>query len=99
MIRRFIQFYRPHKGLLKLDMTMSVLGAFLAILLPWFTGRLLKKYIPDEDLKMIFITIGVMILVIIVHCVVEFIRIKWGHILGVRVETDMRSDFFSHIQR
>ncbi len=78
---------------------MSVLGALLAILLPWFTGRLLKKYIPAEDIKMIFITIGVMILVICVHCIVEFVRIKWGHILGVRVETDMRSDFFSHIQK
>ena len=75
MIRRFIQYYRPHKRLLKLDMAMSVLGALLAILLPWFTGLLLKKYIPAEDLKMIFITLGAMVLVIFVHCLTEFIRI------------------------
>jgi ATP-binding cassette subfamily B protein len=99
MIKRFIQFYGPHKRLLWLDMSMSVLGALLAILLPWLTRLLLKDFIPREDLKMICITIGVMVGAILFHCVVEFIRIKWGHILGVRVETDMRSDFFSHIQK
>jgi ATP-binding cassette subfamily B protein len=99
MIKRFIQYYGPHKGLLKLDMGMSVLGALLAILLPWLARKLLKDYVPADDLRMIYITIGVMGLIIFFHCVVEFIRIKWGHILGVRVETDMRSDFFSHIQK
>lgn len=99
MIRRFIQYYWPHKTLLKLDMSMSVLGAFLVILLPWLTRLLLNDYIPDEDLKMICVVIAVMVLIICLNCVVEYIRIKWGHILGVRVETDMRSDFFSHIQK
>jgi len=99
MIKRFIRYYRPHSRLFGLDMTMSVLGAVLAILLPWLTRMLLKDYIPDDDLRMICIIIGVMVLLICFHCVVEFIRIKWGHILGVRVETDMRSDFFSHIQK
>ncbi|MBW8017168.1 MAG: ABC transporter ATP-binding protein [Planctomycetes bacterium] len=99
MIKRFIQYYWPHSRLLGLDMSMSVLGALLVILLPWLTSLLLKEYIPADDLRMIYITIGVMILIACVHCVVEFVRIKWGHILGVRVETDMRSDFFSHIQK
>ncbi|MCF7955459.1 MAG: ABC transporter ATP-binding protein/permease [Phycisphaerae bacterium] len=99
MIKRFIQFYRPHRRLLGLDMSMSVLGAVLAILLPWLTRLLLKEYIPVDDFRMICVTIGVMVLLVCFHSVVEFIRIKWGHILGVRVETDMRSDFFSHIQK
>ncbi len=31
--------------------------------------------------------------------ILNFIRIKWGHILGVRMEYDMREDIFRHIQK
>ena len=48
---------------------------------------------------MIFITIVLMVFVVLLNCMLEYVRIRWGHILGVRVEADMRADFFAHIQK
>ena len=99
MIKRFLQYYKPHRGLFWLDISVSVAGALLSVLIPWLTRKLLKNYIPDDNLTMIVVVLGVMVFIILAKTVMEFIRIKWGHIMGVRVESDMRSDFFAHIQK
>ena len=50
-------------------------------------------------MKPLFITLGIMIAIILVKMVFQYIRMYWGHILGVRMEYDMRSDIFTHIQK
>jgi len=99
MIKRFIQYYKPHKGLFWLDISVSVFGALLSVMIPWLTRKLLKTYIPEDNLRMIIIVILIMVLIIFTKTIAEYIRIKWGHIMGVRVESDMRSDFFAHVQK
>ena len=61
----------------------------------------IKKFlsvIPSSDYKMMFIVFALMLLVYLVQMGCTWIRIKWGHILGVWIENDMRRDIFSHLQ-
>lgn len=99
MLKRFIKYYKPHISLFILDISTAIAAALLAMTIPFYTRELLKTYLPQKDIRLIFITLGIMLGVIIIKALLSYIRVRWGHVLGVRMEADMRSDFFRHLQK
>jgi len=99
MLKRFIKFYKPHRGLFILDMVVAFLAAILAVFTPMITRNLLKTHIPDKDLQGIILLLAVMAVIMILKSIFTYIRIRWGHVMGVRMESDMRADVFAHLQK
>ncbi len=99
MLKRFISYYRPYKKLFFLDMCAAVIGSLLAILFPQLTRELLRTYIPDQNWSMMIYIFVLMFAIYVVQTLTTYIRVRWGHQLGVYMETDMRQDLFSHLQR
>lgn len=99
LINRFTAYYKPHLPLFVLDMSAAVLMASLSIFFPYLTRSLLKTYIPDKNLQAIAWSLTAMAMIYVFTLGMNYIRMKWGHILGVRIEADMRRDFFRHIQK
>ena len=99
MIKRFFKYYKPHRRLFSVTLGAAVLGAGLTVLIPAVTRRLLDKSIPDNDLNSILANLGIILILVLLSTVLSYIRVKWGHILGVRMEFDMRAEFFSHLQK
>ncbi|MCD6175053.1 MAG: ABC transporter ATP-binding protein [Planctomycetes bacterium] len=99
MLKRFIKYYKPHRGLFSLTMAAAVAGAALTVLIPAVTRRLLDVYIPNDDLAGIIQNLIWMLSLIVATTAMSYIRVRWGHILGVRMEFDMRAEFFGHIQK
>ncbi len=99
MLKRFIAYYRPYKGLFFLDMGVAIFASMLSILFPSLTRQLLRVEIPNQNLKNMIIIFGFMLLIYILQAICQYIRVTWGHILGVKMETDMRSELFGHLQK
>ena len=99
MLKRFLSFYKPHKVLFFIDIAVALLSSSLAILIPSMVRTLLNSYIPDGNARAVVIYFALMIFIYLAKMVFEFIRMKWGHILGVRMEYDMREKIFRHIQK
>ena len=99
MLKRFIKYYKPHMNLFLLDMGVAFIASAISIFFPFLTRRILSDYIPEGDLDKIFYALLGMLAIVIVKTICSYIRIKWGHILGVRMEYDMREDIFRHIQK
>ncbi len=99
MLKRFISFYKPHKFLFWLDMTVAFLSAILSVFYPALTRTLLKTYLPEKNIEGIIRIFAIMAIIIVMKCIFNFIRMKWGHILGVRMEYSMRADLFRHLQK
>ncbi len=99
MLKRFLSFYKPHKILFFIDIAVALLSSSLAILIPSMVRTLLNSYIPDGNARAVVIYFALMIFIYLAKMVFEFIRMKWGHILGVRMEYDMREKIFRHIQK
>ncbi len=99
MLKRFIKYYKPHRWLFILDMSVAFLAAILSVFTPMLTRTLLKVHIPNKDLKGITLFLSLMAGIIIFKSLFTYIRIRWGHIMGVRMETDMRTDIFQHLQK
>lgn len=99
MLKRFIKYYRPHRFLFILDMSVAFLASILAVFTPMLTRTLLKVQIPNKDLKGIIAILAIMAGIIIFRSIFTYIRIRWGHVMGVHMESDMRSDVFAHLQK
>jgi len=99
MVKRFISYYKPHRLLFFVDILVALLSSGLAILIPSMVRTLLNSFIPDRDVRGIVVYFLLMLVIYMAKMVFEFIRMKWGHILGVRMEYDMREEIFRHIQK
>jgi ATP-binding cassette subfamily B protein len=99
MLKRFISYYRPYKGLFFLDMGVAVLASVLSILVPSLTRQLLRVEIPEQNFSNMVFIFAMMLLIYVVLAICQYIRMTWGHILGVKMETDMRSELFAHLQK
>ncbi len=99
MLARFIRYYKPHLRLFFLDIAAAILGSLLLIVVPFLTRRLIQVYLPENNVPAITTILAIMFVLILVSVSLMYIRVRWGHVLGVRIEFDMRADFFAHIQK
>lgn len=99
MLKRFIRYYGPHRTLFFIDMIVATTMSVMWIFFPYITRDLLRVYIPNKDLRMIGWSLAILLFIYLCTMVFNYIRIKWGHVLGVRMETDMRRDIFQHVQK
>jgi ATP-binding cassette subfamily B protein len=102
-LKRFFTYYRPHKGLLILDLSCAVLVSVIDITYPMLTQYILRTLLPQMalDSAMVRVFVGLIVLALVAYLVralLLYIINYWGHVLGVRMEADIRRDIFSHIQ-
>jgi ATP-binding cassette subfamily B protein len=100
MIRRFISYYKPHRKLLAVDLCSAFLRSGFMMVVPYLVVSTLgKEQLKLASLGQIWTTIAILSGLMLLMAVTEFINIKWGHILGTRIETAMRGDLFRHLQK
>jgi len=99
MLKEFVKYYKPHRKLLVLDMSTAVVLSLCGIIIPAITYKVFNVYLKGRELEMIIASMGVWCLLIIVQTICDYANIKWGHVLGVRMEANMRKDMFSHLQK
>jgi ATP-binding cassette subfamily B protein len=97
MIKRFASFYQPHRKLFALDISMALIRALCAIFIPLFTRQLF--YMQEATPLEMGLKIALLVLMVVVLSLSAFVNIKWGHVLGTRIETDMRGTLFRHLQK
>ena len=99
LVKRFIQYYKPHKKLFCLDMCASVLVALIGIVYPIITRTMLNTLIPDRNYRLIVI-LGLTLLALYFAKMMlnYFIQYK-GHMMGVFMQARMRSDMFDHLEK
>ena len=99
MLKRFISYYRPHKTIFILDMLASLLVALVGIVYPIITREMLNELIPERQYRMIvFAGLGLLILYLVRMALNYFIQ-YYGHVMGVRMQAEMRSDMFRHLEK
>lgn len=79
-------------------MICSFLVAVCTFAYPSITQDIIGIYIPNGELTNLLIWSGVLLLIYIIKAILNFIIQYWGHILGVRIQGDMRKELFTHLQ-
>jgi ATP-binding cassette subfamily B protein len=97
LIRKFSSYYKPHMKLFMVDMFCALGIASLDLVFPLLSRNILNTYIPDKNLRALVMTAVAMLILYIVRAIFNYIVFYWGHVVGVRMEYDMRKDLFGHI--
>ena len=101
-MRRLFNYYKPYKKLFILDTFFAILASFISLVIPLVVRYVTSTVIylePDIVVKrLIIIAIGVTILVLI-QCFSNYFISNYGHVMGAKIEYDMRKEIFEHYQK
>jgi ATP-binding cassette subfamily B protein len=97
-LRVFLSYYRPHRKLFFLDMVCALVACFADLAFPYATRYSLNTILPNGLYKTFFLLMGAMVLAYGLKALCNFIITYLGHLMGVRIEADMRTDILTHIQ-
>ena len=99
MLKRFIAYYKPHKKMLALDMLAALLTSVIGMVYPIVTNRMLNDYIPNKLYSTIVIAGVVVLALYVLRMLLRYFVQYYGHMIGVRMQSQMRKDLFAHLQR
>ncbi|MBQ7088847.1 MAG: ABC transporter ATP-binding protein [Clostridia bacterium] len=99
MFRRFISYYKPHKKLLAADMAAAMTISLLGMVYPFITRQMLNDYIPNAQTNAIVIAGLVVLGLYMLRWVLNYFVQYYGHMIGVRMQSQMRRDLFAHLQK
>ena len=80
-------------------MAMATLSSVLSIISPLLVRKVLALIGVEGVLSTIVILLSAVLAFYALGSLFSYIRIKWGHYLGVWIENDMRRDLFNHLQK
>lgn len=100
--KKFFSYYKPYQKIFWSDMFFAFLGAAVTLILPLIIRYITSSVIYRETsaaLSIISILIAVMALLILLEGYCNFFIAYYGHIMGARMEFDMRNEIFQHYQK
>lgn len=98
MLKKFVSYYKPHKKMFFLDLLAAFLISICDLFYPILTRSILYDFIPNKKLKTIFLFLFILALIYIFKMLSNYFVGYYGHIVGVKIQADMRRDLFKHIQ-
>ena len=98
-MRRFVKYYRPHKKLFIIDMICAFVISVFNLVYPYITKEIINNYVPNKLLDMLLTCSCILLAIYAVKAALNFILQYWGHLVGVRIQADMRRELFAHLQK
>lgn len=101
-LKRLFSYYKPYKLLFFSDLFFAMLGAAITLVMP-----LIVRYVTNEvvyfegqkALQTILILGAIMIVLVLIEMGCNYFMTYYGHMMGVRMEANMRKDIFEHYQK
>ena len=102
LLKRFVPYFKKYKGTLFLDLFCAALTTVCELVLP-----LIMRYITNEGLRDLaalslrtIAGLGALYFVLrVIDCFASYYMADMGHVMGAKIETDMRQDAYSHLQK
>ena len=102
LLRRFLGYYRPYLGIFYLDMFCALVLSAIDIAFPQILRALTSGLLTQNEqaiLGRLGILAGALLLMYLTRFGCQYYITSWGHIMGARMESNMRQDLFDHYQR
>ena len=99
ILKRFLSYYKPHRLIFTLDMLAALLVALVGMFYPIITRQMLNDLIPNRKYQLIVISGAVLLALYVARMLLNYFIQYYGHIMGVRMQAQMRSDMFTNLER
>ena len=101
-MKKLLSYYKPYMGWFVADMFFATLSAGIALSIPlivrYVTNTLI--YLPPEEILSKIITVGIVLVILIgLDFFCKFFIGNYGHVMGAKMEYNMRAEIFNHMQK
>jgi ATP-binding cassette subfamily B protein len=100
--KKFISYYRPYRGMFFMDMFCAFLLSGIDLLFPSLVKYLMDEVYskrPVNMMSIVLLTGSALLVLYLLRYLCQYYITAWGHIMGARMEADMRRDLFDHLQK
>ena len=101
-LKKLFAYYRPYKGLFYSDMFFAILGAVVTLVIPLVIRYITNEVVyfaPAKARESILMLGSLMVALVLLEIFCNFYIAYFGHIMGAKMEADMRRDIFGHYQK
>ena len=101
-LKRLIAYYKPYKKEFWQDMVCAIISAAIALVIPFVVRFVVQNLtdLPERDAITRIVTAGIILAaLVIVQLFCNYFIAYVGHVMGAKIETDMRRDIFEHYQK
>ncbi|MDO4648772.1 MAG: ABC transporter ATP-binding protein [Eubacteriales bacterium] len=101
-LKKMIQYYKPYRKIFWADMFFATISAAIALIIPLVVRYITNTLIyltSDEILKKLPCIALFLLLLVVLDCYSRFFIGNYGHVMGSKMEYDMRAEIFDHMQK
>lgn len=100
--KKLISYYKPYRGLFLADTVFAIAGAGISLAIPLIVRYITNQvvYLPGGEAFRMILKLGLLLVAMaLTECLCNFFITYYGHMMGTKIEHDMRNDVFSHYQK
>lgn len=97
-----ISYYKPYLGTFFLDMFFAIIASAISLVIPLVVRDIttdIPNMTPEAGMNKILLLGGLLIVLVIVQFFANYFISYIGHVMGAKMEYDMRAEIFSHYQK
>lgn len=94
----FLSYYKPHLRLFALDLSCAFCISVIDLAFPYVSKLSMERLLPEKRFAAFFAVAAALLCAYLLKLLLNYIVTYWGHVLGVRIEADIRRDLFAHMQ-
>ena len=101
-LKRMLSYYKPYLGTFFLDMFFAIVSSVIALVIPLAVRTItaeIPNMTPESGLHKIYAIGALLIALVIVQFIANYYISYVGHVMGAKMEYDMRAEIFSHYQK
>ena len=97
-LKRFFSYYKPHRKLFFIDLVCSFTISMCNMFYPMIARNIMNDYVPNKNWQLLITWAIALACIYVLKSILTYVVGYWGHILGVRIQGDMRRDLFRHVE-
>lgn len=101
-MKKLIAYYRPYLPIFFADMLFAILAAAVTLVIPlivrYITGNVIMLSVEESMGKILGLGVLMLVLVLL-ECFCNYFITNYGHVMGAKIEFDMRAEIFGHYQK
>lgn len=101
-LKKMLSYYKPYRGIFWADMFFATLSAAIALAFPLIVRYVTSTLIyldTGEILHQVKLLAVLLLVLVAVECYSKFFISNYGHVMGAKIEYNMRAEIFDHLQK
>ena len=101
-LKKMLSYYKPYRKVFAADMFFAILASVIALAIPliarYITANII--YLDKSQVLRQALWLGILMVgLVAVSCYCNFYISNYGHVMGAKIEYDMRAEIFAHYQK